>query len=75
VGPFVAVLMGVGLSLGGLLMLVRPEVFRDVPPDPTQSLRSIRIGGIGLLLIGILLLGALLATGARPCLLNECTDF
>jgi hypothetical protein len=74
-GPVVAVLMGVGLSLVGILMLVRPGLFRDVPPDPYQSLRSIRIGGLTLICIGILLLWVLLASGARPCLPQECTDF
>jgi hypothetical protein len=72
---FVVASIGVGLTLIGILMLVRPKLSSDVPPDPTQSLRSIRIGGLVFLFFGIYLLWVVLVEGLRPCLPNECLDF
>ena len=72
---FVVGSIGVGLTLFGILMLVLPKLCRDVPPDPTQSLRSIRIGGLVFLFFGICLLWVVLVEGLRPCLPNECLDF
>ena len=70
-----AYLVGIALTLGGSLMLARPKPCRDVPPDPTQTLRDTRIGGLVLLFFGILWLLNVLVYGLVPCGPNECTNF
>ena len=69
----IAYLVGIAMILGGGLMLVRPELCRDVPPDPTRTLRGTRIGGLVLLFFGILWLLNVLVYGLVPCGPNDCT--
>jgi uncharacterized protein YjeT (DUF2065 family) len=68
-------LIAVGLTLGGSLMLIRPELFRDIPPDENVTPRSTRIAGLVLLVLGICILWQLLEHGFVPCAPIECSDF
>jgi hypothetical protein len=67
--------VGIGSILGGTLMLVRPELCRGAPPDPTLTPRGIRTGGLVLLFFGILWLWTVLMYGLVPCGPSECLDF
>jgi hypothetical protein len=71
----VPTVVGIGLILGGSLMLVRPELCRGVPPDPTLTRRGIRTGGLVLLLLGICWLLHIIIVGPMPCGPNECVGF
>ena len=67
--------LGIGLILVGSLMLARPKLFYDIPPDPTQTLRGIRIGGLVVLLLGVLWILELLTYGLVPCGPDNCLNF
>jgi hypothetical protein len=56
-------------------MLIRPEPFRDVPPDEDVTPRDTRIGAVVLIFFGICILLLVFEYGLRPCGPNECTDF
>ena len=73
--PFFVALIGIGISFGGVLMLVRPDLCRGIPPDLSLTTRSVRIGGIVLLFFGICLLCEVLINGLPSCRPNECLDF
>jgi hypothetical protein len=71
----VVTLIGVSLTLGGSLMLIRPELLRGIPPDEDVTPRATRIGGLMLIVLGICLLMQLFDNGFMPCAANECINF
>jgi hypothetical protein len=42
--PVVFTVMGVGLIVGGVLMLIRPELFRGIPPEEEATPGATRMG-------------------------------
>ena len=68
-------LMGVGLTLGGILMLIRPELFRGIPPDEAVTRGAIRMGALAMIFFGICALLLVFVYGLKPCGPDDCTNF
>ena len=75
VAHVVVALIGVGLVVGGCLMLIRPELFRGIPPDEDLTPRGTRIGGVMAILFGLCTLWLVFGYGLKPCAPDECTGF
>ena len=67
--------MGVGLIVGGVLMLIRPELFRAIPPDEEVTPGATRMGAMAMIFFGICALLLVFVYGLKPCGPDDCTDF